>query len=168
MASTASEKSFASVPVVWMVSASTPASGPSPTAATKINANTSSLIARKASISRRTGKTIQAGARLVDDSKTEGDREDDRKERSPNGHLHRFEHQFEIASPVAEIRLKKILQEQRHVIAAEQNLAHPMHVRRNETPDQEHEEHAPQSRTSNICSLARLAGHLDLIERFCC
>ena len=55
IASTASEKSLARMPVVWMKSAITPANGPSPTATTKSTAKTSSLMARKASISRRTG-----------------------------------------------------------------------------------------------------------------
>ena len=55
MASTASENSLASMPVVWIHSASTPANGPRPTATTNSMANTISLMARDASIRRRTG-----------------------------------------------------------------------------------------------------------------
>jgi hypothetical protein len=55
MASTASANSLASTPVVWIHSASTPAKGPRPTATMNSMANTISLMARQASIRRRTG-----------------------------------------------------------------------------------------------------------------
>ena len=55
IASTASENSLARMPVVCTQSASTPANGPRPTATTNSNANTISLMARQASIKRRTG-----------------------------------------------------------------------------------------------------------------
>ena len=55
MVSTASANSLASTPVVCTHSASTPANGPSPTATMNSIANTISLIARAASISRRIG-----------------------------------------------------------------------------------------------------------------
>ena len=55
IASTASAKSLASTPAVWIHNASTPANGPRPTATTKSMANTISLMARQASISRRMG-----------------------------------------------------------------------------------------------------------------
>ena len=72
IASTASENSFASTPVVCTNSAITPAKGPRPTATTNSTAKTSSLIARKASISRRTGCTTQTGAMLLDDRMPNG------------------------------------------------------------------------------------------------
>ena len=72
MASTASENSLASVPVVCTVSARTPANGPSPTATMNSIANTISLMARQASISRRTGWWIHAGAMLALDSRPIG------------------------------------------------------------------------------------------------
>ena len=50
-----------------MNSAITPANGPRPTATTNSSAKTISLMARQASISRRTGCTIQAGQILADD-----------------------------------------------------------------------------------------------------
>ena len=55
MASTASESSLESTPVVWMNSAITPANGPRPTATTNSIAKTISLMARQASIRRRIG-----------------------------------------------------------------------------------------------------------------
>ena len=55
IASTASENSLARMPVVWTNRASTPAKGPRPTATTNSMAKTISLMARQASISRRTG-----------------------------------------------------------------------------------------------------------------
>ena len=55
MASTASENSLASTPVVCTHSASTPAKGPRPTATMNSIANTISLMARQASIRRRIG-----------------------------------------------------------------------------------------------------------------
>ena len=64
--------------MVWTQSASTPANGPSPTATTNSIANTTSLIARAASISRRTGWRTQTGAMLAD-------------ERRPNGIAHSTE-----------------------------------------------------------------------------
>lgn len=62
IASTASENSLARVPVVCTASARTPAKGPSPTATMNSIANTISLIARQASISRRAGWRTQGGA----------------------------------------------------------------------------------------------------------
>eukprot|EP01139_Manchomonas_bermudensis_P016542 Amastigsp_a513194_7.p3 type:complete len:104 gc:universal Amastigsp_a513194_7:592-281(-) len=70
--STASEKSLARMPVVWIHSASTPANGPRPTATMNNMANTISLIARAASISRRTGWRTQTGAILAEDSSASG------------------------------------------------------------------------------------------------
>jgi hypothetical protein len=66
MASTASEKSFAKTPRLWTASAITPANGPSPTATTNISANTISLMARQASIRRRTGCTTHCGQMLAE------------------------------------------------------------------------------------------------------
>jgi len=56
MASTASANNLARTPVVLIHSASTPANGPSPTATTNSIANTISLIERKASMQRRSGR----------------------------------------------------------------------------------------------------------------
>ncbi|MNZ79264.1 hypothetical protein D3C78_978630 [compost metagenome] len=72
MASTASENSLASVPAVWIHSASTPANGPRPTATTKSMANTTSLIARKASSRRRTGWNTHQGTMLLEASSDSG------------------------------------------------------------------------------------------------
>ena len=52
------------MPVLWMKSAMTPAKGPRPTATTKSSAKTISLMARDASISRRTGCTTHCGQTL--------------------------------------------------------------------------------------------------------
>ena len=65
IASTASENNFENTPVLWTNNAITPANGPSPTATTNISANTISLMARHASISRRTGCTIHCGQILA-------------------------------------------------------------------------------------------------------
>ena len=72
MASTASENSLASTPVVCTHSASTPAKGPRPTATTKISANTISLIERQASSTRRTGWFTHQGATLLAASSESG------------------------------------------------------------------------------------------------
>ena len=72
MASTASENSLASVPVVCTARASTPANGPRPTATMNSIANTISLMARQASIRRRTGWCSQAGAMLADAASPSG------------------------------------------------------------------------------------------------
>src|ERR1700761_871917 len=72
MASTASENSLASTPVVCTHSASTPENGPRPTAETNSSAKTISLIARKASSMRRTGWCIHHGVRLDDASSASG------------------------------------------------------------------------------------------------
>src|SRR5450830_2054664 len=72
IASTASENNFDKVPVVATNKASTPANGPSPTATTNSIANTISLIARAASIKRRTGWLTQGGAMLEDASRPHG------------------------------------------------------------------------------------------------
>ena len=66
MASTASENSLATMPMLCTASASTPASGPSPTATTNSSANTISLMARQASIRRRTGCTTHCGQTLAE------------------------------------------------------------------------------------------------------
>ncbi len=54
------------MPMLCTASASTPASGPRPTATTNSRANTISLIARNESIMRRTGCTIHAGHTLAE------------------------------------------------------------------------------------------------------
>ena len=72
IASTASENSLAKMPVVCTKIASTPANGPRPTATTNNIANTISLIARDASMRRRTGWCTHAGVRFDEHSSPNG------------------------------------------------------------------------------------------------
>ena len=57
---------------MWIHRASTPAKGPSPTATMNSIANTISLMARQASMTRRTGWYTQRGTMLDEDSRPKG------------------------------------------------------------------------------------------------
>src|SRR5258708_26398801 len=99
--STASENNFANTPRLCTASAMTPANGPRPTATTNIRANTISLMARHASINRRTGCTTQAGQTLAALRIENGT---PNKTASAVPQAARYQHVGDIAVPVLEIR----------------------------------------------------------------
>ena len=101
--------------VLWTNSAITPANGPSPTATTNISANTISLMARQASIRRRTGCTTHCGQMFAEDRIANGMPKTDRERRAPDRDLDRDDHVREIVVPIVEIGMQEGVAELRHV-----------------------------------------------------
>ena len=143
-ASTASENSLAMMPMLCTASASTPASGPSPTATTNSSANTISLMARQASISRRTGCTTHCGQTLAEREDGERDAEEHGERGAPHGDLDRLHHLPRVGVPVVEVGAQEAGTELRHVAPVGDERGDLAHLGRPPAPGEQGGDREPQ------------------------